>query len=219
MEQPRLSKITLSTKDTHPDVQKTIKPLLDLYTSTQGAHDAIPIELEYSIHPCPKRLQKELYSVFPSIQSLISSNTTQSISDNTSPQSLNHNLLVIPTFQRCQWDLVGTGPHIEQEKDEKLHSFYIWAGTVCHQLRRQGYWADITDPASGYPVFSERGASVYPDVCGAQRLLRYDVMNTGCCRVLLHPRWGSRVYPATLFAIAPEDVVEMTISEMIHNKG
>jgi hypothetical protein len=32
-------------------------------------------------------------------------------------------------------------------------------------------------------------------------------MNAGCCKVLLHPLWGSAVYPATLFTTAPKDTV------------
>ena len=28
-------------------------------------------------------------------------------------------------------------------------------------------------------------------------------MNAGCCKVLLHPQWGSAVYPATIFTTAP----------------
>lgn len=31
----------------------------------------------------------------------------------------------------------------------------------------------------------------------------FSVMNAGCCKVLLHPLWGSAVYPATLFTTAP----------------
>jgi hypothetical protein len=123
---------------------------------------------------------------------------------------------IIPTFQRCQWDLVGTGPHVEAEKDEKLVNFYHWAVTVCHRLRRQGYWADLTDPASGYPVLGQRGSSIYPDAHGANRLLAYDLMNTGCCSVLLHPRWGSQVYPATVFARAPSHLINQVITELMN---
>ena len=43
---------------------------------------------------------------------------------------------------------------------------------------------------------------VYPDVVGAQLLLRYETVDAGCCRVLLHPRWRSRCYPTTAFTTA-----------------
>jgi hypothetical protein len=38
-------------------------------------------------------------------------------------------------------------------------------------------------------------------------LLNYECTNVGCCKIVMHPKWGSSVYPASLFAIAPEDEV------------
>ena len=52
-------------------------------------------------------------------------------------------------------------------------------------------------------MIDERGASYYPDVMGCQRLLGYDTTNCGCCSVLSHPRFGTKVYPATLFFQCP----------------
>jgi hypothetical protein len=48
---------------------------------------------------------------------------------------------------------------------------------------------------------------VFSEVDGAQQLLGYSVMNAGCCKVLLHPQWGSAVYPASIFTKAPSAVV------------
>ena len=63
------------------------------------------------------------------------------------------------------------------------------------------------------------GAQVYPDVHGAQKLLKYDVLNTGCCSVLSHPRWGTGVYPATMFARAPEEVLHEVLDGMKAREG
>jgi hypothetical protein len=38
-------------------------------------------------------------------------------------------------------------------------------------------------------------------------------MNAGMCRVLLHPLWGSAVYPASCFTTAPIDVVTRALQE------
>lgn len=35
------------------------------------------------------------------------------------------------------------------------------------------------------------GNIVYNEVQSAQVLLGYRIMNAGCCKVLLHPQWGS----------------------------
>lgn len=78
-----------------------------------------------------------------------------------------------------------------------------------------------------------RCASIYPDVLGAQMLLRYDVISANCCSILSHPRFGTKVrgvtaglrltptmllpppppkvYPATLFTTAP---METTVAAL-----
>jgi hypothetical protein len=40
------------------------------------------------------------------------------------------------------------------------------------------------------------------------------VQNAGCCKIILHPRWGAAVYPATLFTAAPGEVVVAALRDM-----
>ncbi len=47
------------------------------------------------------------------------------------------------------------------------------------------------------------GASLYSEVQGMSLLLQYRTQSAGVCKVLLHPQWGTHVYPATLFTNAP----------------
>lgn len=86
-------------------------------------------------------------------------------------------------------------------------TFTTWASRLVHFLHAQDHWADFTDPASGLPVHTQQGPSFYPDVEGAERLLRYSIIDIGGCRLLEHPTWGSRVYPGTLFTTAPTSVI------------
>lgn len=44
---------------------------------------------------------------------------------------------------------------------------------------------------------------MYPEVDAFETLLRWKTSSAGGCRVLLHPSWGSAVYPASLFTKAP----------------
>ncbi|CAG8734779.1 25761_t:CDS:2 [Dentiscutata erythropus] len=155
-----------------------------------------PFVLEYSIHIGSTRFNRELLNVFSQI---------------VEPD----NFLVIPVFLKCQNDLVGIGERINREKDEKLEDFVEWGKAICQKLRGLGYWADLTDPASGYPIFSDPGPSTYPDVHGAEQLLKYDIYNAGCCHILLHPKWGSKVYPGTLFTTANENCIKQVINESI----
>jgi len=154
-----------------------------------------PFALEYSIHASPARFTRELKDVFPEVVCLKEGRC-----------------LVVPAFQRCEHDLVGA---VNRERDEKLEDFVQWGMEVCQKLRDRGHWADITDPASGYPIFSKPGPSPYPDVQGAEQLLKYDVQNAGCCKVLLHPRWGSKAYPSTLFTNADEGALEEVVNESV----
>eukprot|EP00729_Bicosta_minor_P018760 gene18760-32336_t len=105
------------------------------------------------------------------------------------------NMLIVPTFQPCKCDLVAMGPEPEAEKDRLLEN-------------AQGHWADLTDPCSGFPVYGERGPGWYPDVIGSQMLLQYTMLDTGCCKLIAHPRWQTKVYPATLFTTAPLEIVK-----------
>lgn len=51
----------------------------------------------------------------------------------------------------------------------------------------------------------------YSEVEGLSVLLGFRTANAGCCKVVLHPKWGTSVYPATLFARAPREAVEAAI--------
>jgi Methylmalonic aciduria and homocystinuria type D protein len=85
---------------------------------------------------------------------------------------------------------------------------------VCSKLRSLGYWADYIDPCSGLPMLTPHCNKVYSEVDGMEVLLNYRAYNAGFCKVLQHPTWGSAVYPATMFAHAPRQVVMDILKEM-----
>ena len=55
---------------------------------------------------------------------------------------------------------------------------------------------------------------VYSEVDSMECLLNYKSYNAGFCKILTHPKWGSAVYPATIFAFAPPDVVRDVIDSL-----
>ncbi|KAI9137353.1 hypothetical protein BKA69DRAFT_1041803 [Paraphysoderma sedebokerense] len=127
-------------------------------------------------------------------------------------------LLVIKTFQPTEHDLVSWGKEVDMERDLCLERFVHFASILRSKLVERGYWADLTDPASGYPIYTPHppaSTSIYPDVHGAEILLSYDTLSTGCCKVLIHPRWASRVYPGTVFTDADADVVKEVMAESV----
>ncbi|CAB4422460.1 unnamed protein product [Rhizophagus irregularis] len=171
----------------------TVSPYVPIKSSSNSSKKR---NTQFSIHLTSSRFARELKSVFPQVEYI-------------------ERCLVVPTFLKCTHDLVGIGAAIDNEKDEKLEDFVGWGKEICQKLRDRGYWADLTDPCSGYPIFSERGPSIYPDVQGAVELLKYDLHNAGCCHILLHPKWGSKVYPGTLFTTASDLELKQVISETI----
>lgn len=149
--------------------------------------------MEYSVHACPPAMAREVQSVFPDV--------------NLS------GMLIVPTCQQADYDLVRTGEKIDTEKDRLLERFMEWSQCVCGKLQAQGCWCDYIDPCSGLPMIQQGTNNVYPEVEGLSILLGFKTQNAGCCKIVLHPRWGSAVYPATLFAKAPLQLLLEAIKE------
>ncbi|KAJ3122828.1 hypothetical protein HK098_002442 [Nowakowskiella sp. JEL0407] len=162
--------------------------------------------LQYSIHTPGRSLLRELSDIFCNVE-------FEKYGDK---KTFMNQLLIMPIFQKSAYDLVAITPETNRERDRLLENCYKIARQFKTLLQQHSpsYWADLTDPASGYPLFSPRGLSLYPDVDGAQRLLKYQTDLVGCCRILLHPKWGTKNYPATMFTNAPIGVVESVMCEM-----
>ena len=151
-------------------------------------------DFEYSIHSVPRTHKDEVEAIFPKAD----------ISD----------MLIVPTCQKSGVDLVEWGDDAAKEKDRLLIQFRDIAKPVCELLISQVYWADWIDPCSGLPMIHKEGNAVYGEVQGLVTLLGYKTQNAGCCSVLLHPVWGSSVYPASFFAKAPLKALEDAIAEV-----
>ena len=53
--------------------------------------------------------------------------------------------------------------------------------------------------------------AIYDEVNALALLRSYKTANAGCCKVVLHPKWGSFIYPATFFTTAPLAALEEAI--------
>eukprot|EP00878_Enallax_costatus_P008273 GHUV01008649.1.p1 GENE.GHUV01008649.1~~GHUV01008649.1.p1 ORF type:complete len:175 (+),score=26.50 GHUV01008649.1:208-732(+) len=149
--------------------------------------------MEYSVHTLPASMAREIQHVFPDLN----------LAD----------MLIVPTCQQADYDLVRTGEKIDVEKDRLLERFMAWSQCICSKLQAQGYWCDYIDPCSGLPMIQQGTNNVYPEVEGLSVLLGFKTQNAGCCKIVLHPRWGSAVYPATLFTKAPLEQLIAAIKE------
>jgi hypothetical protein len=166
-----------------------------LITKESGSLNA----LECSVHNLPKALMREFRHVFGD------SYLHHDFDNDKTDES--RELLAIPTNQRARQDLVAVGDAVETEKDRLLNVFMEFGEDLASKIRAKGYWADYIDPCSGLPMLSTDCNKVYSEVDGMECLLNYKSYNAGFCKILTHPKWGSAVYPATMFAHAPTSVV------------
>jgi hypothetical protein len=160
-------------------------------------------EFQYSVHKPPNLMRRELKCIFADCDF-----------DST---EFKENLLIIPTFQRVKTsDLTEFTAESEIEKNRLLEVFYSFAKLVCNILKGEhNYWSEAIDPPSGLPLISaNHTSSIYSEVDAAQMLLRYRIQQAGSCSIILHPSWGSRSYPATLFTIAPLHIVNKVIQRV-----
>jgi len=172
-----------------------------LLKQSHASTDAI----EVSVHTLPRPLHREFRHVFDE------RNLRLDGIDNRNSGSGNNNacaeFLAIPTCQQAKEDLVSVGDKVEQEKDRLLNVFMDFARGLCEKIRESGYWADFIDPCSGLPWLTLNCNKVYSEVDGMECCLGYKSYNAGFCKILTHPKWGSAVYPATIFVYAPRSLV------------
>ena len=144
---------------------------------------------EVSVHTLPRTVAAEVQFILPSVAGPF---------------------VAVLTAQKSSHSLVDWGDAVAKEKDALLERFVAWSSKLCQVLIEQGYWADYIDPCSGLPANTD-GNKIYGEVDGFQALLGYHTQNANCCKILLHPQWGSAVYPATMFTNAPSELVSETI--------
>ena len=100
------------------------------------------------------------------------------------------------------------------EKDRRLAKFERWADALGAALARRGAWSDAIDPCSGLPRRSPRGAAPYAETAGVRAVLPYAGALAGPCAVVLHPRWASACYPASLFTDASHEQLLAALAEI-----
>jgi hypothetical protein len=117
-------------------------------------------------------------------------------------------LSVLVVLQPSGCNLVERTAIAEDQKHQLRQNFLQFGYKVAAQLQYQGYLADIFDPRSGLPLLSQPGPLRLDDVALVQACLGYQTAENSGCRVILHPVWGSSVYPSTLLSSAEPERVE-----------
>jgi len=115
-------------------------------------------------------------------------------------------LWVVVCLQRSQYPLIEITSASEREKERLREKFIRFGCDLTFNLRDRGYLTDLIDPRTGYPVLSHPGLVPHDDTAVAEALLNYPVVKNQCS-VLVHPQWGTCVYPSNLISAAPPEII------------
>ncbi|MEM6751600.1 MAG: methylmalonic aciduria and homocystinuria type D protein [Cyanobacteria bacterium P01_C01_bin.38] len=113
-------------------------------------------------------------------------------------------------LQQSEFALTESSPRIEAEKQRLRARFMKFACDVAFDLRDKQYLTDFIDPRTGYPLLSRPGQIPHDDTAVVKTLLKYPMICNEC-RVLIHPKWGTAVYPSILISAAPRIIISQTI--------
>ncbi len=114
---------------------------------------------------------------------------------------------VLIVLQRSPCDLAPRSPLTERQKYLLREAFMQTGLAIATQLRQLNYCADPFDPKTGQPLLSQPGSLWLDDVAVIRACLGYPTADRDGCSILLHPDWGSAVYPAVLLSSAPPEQV------------
>lgn len=80
------------------------------------------------------------------------------------------------------------------------------------------WWFDAVDPATGQPLETSQGPSLYSESDAIEQLLRLPVVSVGfgnsVCRLVQHPKHGMDVYPSSMFFVGPRDLIVAALNEI-----
>lgn len=121
---------------------------------------------------------------------------------------------VLVVLQPCPTDLMQFTPEADAQKQRLRQRFLDFGLAIVQALRQAGHLADLFDPRTGHPLLSQAGTLRLDDVAIVRSTLGYSTTQFGDCCSILHPHWGSAVYPSVLISSAESSQVESAISKV-----
>ena len=121
-------------------------------------------------------------------------------------------LLVV--LQPCPLELIQFTPETDAQKQQLRQQFLEFGLKIVYKLRQWGHLADLFDPRTGHPLLSQAGTLRLDDVAVVRSTLGYATTQFGNCCSILHPRWGSAVYPSILISSAESSQVKSAIADV-----
>ncbi len=109
---------------------------------------------------------------------------------------------IIVVLQPAQVELTQRNSETESYKHILREQFLDFGLQVVESLRALGYSAEVFDPRTGFPLLSQAGSVPLDDVAVVRSSLGYRAIQFGECSTIVHPQWGSAVYPSILMSSA-----------------
>lgn len=125
---------------------------------------------------------------------------------------------VVIVLQNSRYQLLKTTTEIESEKQRLREKFMRFGCDLAFNLRDRSYLTELIDPRTGYPLFSRPGRIPHDDTAAVKALLGYQVVKNKC-RVIIHPKWRTAVYPSVLISQAPPVIMEWFIKTIAPMHG
>lgn len=122
-------------------------------------------------------------------------------------------LWVVVVLQQSRYELAETSIPVEREKERLREKFMRFGLDVAFNLRDRGFLSDLIDPRNGYPLLSRPGEISHDDTAVVHALLGLPV-TINKCSVLMHPAWGTAIYPSILMASASPRIIKSVLKSV-----
>jgi len=144
---------------------------------------------------CPKIMMRDVYSLLPEWRSQGGDVTALTLS------------------QKTEHDMSGWSEAMEDERAELEERFVECAIKMVSSLRSKGYLADFIDPSSGRPYYGAYVNDTMFETDERYRHLGFTIEDLGCCKVLTHRVFGTKVFVGAVFTTAPlgSDALEAAV--------
>ncbi|EGG24394.1 hypothetical protein DFA_06544 [Cavenderia fasciculata] len=173
-------------------------PIPPSSSSSSSSTDIIEKEIfnsnndkSYTIKKCTHNaLKKNLKEMFP-----------------TPIQDNDDNLYVVMFWFKTDLPMSGYSDKTETERETQASKFAILGNSISTSIIDKGYWSDFIDPMSGIPSLTRENANAIFVPSEHGHSLGIEIVDVGCCQVMVHPLWKVRAFFSMVVASAPLDVI------------
>ncbi|NEP76353.1 hypothetical protein [Okeania sp. SIO2G5] len=145
-------------------------------------------EMEYSIHPPSSFIQQSWPALLPGWRMPV--------------------LSVLVLLQRSPIALCRSTLEVKAAKNALRDRSFQLLLPLVERLRTHHYQATMFDPCTGLPYRSQLSGLPLNDVAVVHAVLGYERQQYGQCYCILHPNWGSSVYPTIMLSSALPTTLE-----------